>query len=80
MVMREDLKEKVIEILAEFTELNKENIEEHTSLIADMDLNSLDVINVVVAFEEEFDIDIPDRIISDFVTVKNIMEYLEQQV
>lgn len=78
--MRDDLKEKVIGILAEFTELNKENIEEDTSLIADMGLNSLDVVNVVVAFEEEFDIDIPDRIISDFVTVKNIMEYLGQQV
>ena len=39
-----------------------------------------DVINVVVAFEEEFDIEIPDSKIKELVTVGNIVEYLERYV
>lgn len=72
--------EKVIDILAEYTELEKDKISEKSSLIADLGLNSLDVINVVVAFEEEFDIEIPDQKIKDLVTIEDIVKYLEKYV
>jgi acyl carrier protein len=74
-----DMLEKVIEILSEFTALEKDKITEESALIADLGLNSLDVINVVVAFEEEFDIDIPDKAIKSFSTVGDIVKYLEMQ-
>jgi acyl carrier protein len=74
-----DMLEKVIEILSEFTALEKDKITEESALIADLGLNSLDVINVVVAFEEEFDIDIPDKDIKSFSTVGDIVKYLELQ-
>lgn len=72
--------EKVIDILAEYTEMEKDKISEKSSLIADLCLNSLDVINVVVAFEEEFDIQIPDQKIKDLVTVEDIVNYLGKYV
>lgn len=72
--------EKVIEILAEFTTLEKEKITKESGLTTDLGLNSLDVINVVVAFEEEFDIEIPDQRIKALVTVGDIEEYLEKNV
>ena len=72
--------EKVIEILAEFTTLEKEKITKESGLTTDLGLNSLDVINVVVAFEEEFDIEIPDHRIKELVTVGDIEEYLEKNV
>jgi acyl carrier protein len=59
--------------------LEKDKITEESALIADLGLNSLDVINVVVAFEEEFDIDIPDKDIKSFSTVGDIVKYLEMQ-
>lgn len=71
---------KVIEILSEFTEMKQEQMNRDTKLVADMGLNSLDVVNVVVAFEEEFDIEIPDRAIRDLQTVGNIADYLESHV
>jgi acyl carrier protein len=74
-----DMLEKVIGILSEFTALEKDKITEESALIADLGLNSLDVINVVVAFEEEFDIDIPDKAIKSFSTVGDIVKYLEMQ-
>lgn len=68
--------ERVIDILSEFTLLEKEKIAKDSGLVNDLGLNSLDVINVVVAFEEEFDIEIPDSKIKELVTVGDIEEYL----
>ena len=48
--------EKVIDILSEFTMLGKDKMSEQSNLVIDLGLNSLDVINVVVAFEEEFSV------------------------
>lgn len=72
--------DKVIEILAEFTEMDTADMNESTGLVNDMGLNSLDVMNVVVAFEDEFDIEIPDRIIKDLQTIGDITEYIEKHV
>lgn len=72
--------ERVIDILSEFTLLEKEKIAKDSGLVNDLGLNSLDVINVVVAFEEEFDIEIPDSKIKELVTVGDIVEYLERYV
>lgn len=72
--------EKVIDILSEFTMLGKDKMSEQSSLVIDLGLNSLDVINVVVAFEEEFNIEIPDQKIKDLVTVGDITKYLEEHV
>ena len=69
--------ENVMDILTNFTELGKDKMSEQSSLIIDLGLNSLDVISVIVAFEEEFDIEIPDQKIKDLVTIGDIVEYLE---
>lgn len=72
--------EKVIDILSEFTMLGKDKMSEQSNLVIDLGLNSLDVINVVVAFEEEFNMEIPDQKIKDLVTVGDITKYLEEHV
>lgn len=69
--------ERVIDILADFTDLERDKITKNSGLVTDLGLNSLDVINVVVAFEDEFDIEIPDNKIKELVTVEDIVEYLE---
>ena len=70
------MREKIVDILLEYTEAGRENITSETALIADLGLNSLDIMNLVSAFEDEFDIEIPDRIISGFVRVGDIEAYL----
>lgn len=72
--------EKVIEILSEFTTLEKETIERESGLITDLGLNSLDIINAVVTFEEAFDIEIPDGKIAELHTVGDVVDYLETMV
>lgn len=72
--------DKIIDILSEFTELSTEEMNENTELVNDMGLNSLDVVNVIVAFEDEFNIEIPDRIIKDLRTIGDILKYIEENV
>lgn len=72
--------EKVKEILTDYTEVPVTEITLATDLLNDLDLNSLDVVNIVVAFEDEFGIEIPDRAIRDLTTVEDIVRYLEAHV
>lgn len=72
--------EKIIEILEGFTEVEKEKMNKDSKLVADLGLNSLDIVNIVVEFEDEFDIEIPDEDIREFQTIQNILDYLETNV
>ena len=72
--------EKVKEILLDYTEVPAGEITLKTDLVNDLDLNSLDVVNIVVAFEDEFEIKIPDRVIRDLTTVEDIVKYIEEHV
>lgn len=72
--------EKIIEILEGFTEVEKEKMNKDSKLVADLGLNSLDVVNIVVEFEDEFDVEIPDEDIREFQTIQNILDYLETNV
>lgn len=71
--------DKVVQILGDYTDFPTEKMNESTDLVNDLGLNSLDVINVVVAFEDEFGIEIPDRVISGFRTVGDIAAYLDKK-
>lgn len=70
---------RIAKILEGFTEADLSEITEKTELVNDLGLNSLDLVNVVVEFEEEFDIEVPDRIIKNFVTIGDVTEYLKTE-
>lgn len=71
--------DRIKKILAAFTEADITVITEKTELVNNLGLNSLDLVNIVVEFEEEFDIEVPDRDIKNFITVGDIMDYLKNQ-
>ena len=62
--------EKLTNIIREHTGDNSIEINEDMDLKADLGLNSLDLVNLACVVEDEFDIEIPDRNIKDFRTVK----------
>lgn len=70
---------RIAKILEGFTEADLSEITEKTEFVNDLGLNSLDVVNIVVEFEEEFDIEVPDRIIKNFVTIGDVTEYLKTE-
>ena len=66
--------EKIAEILSKYT---KEEITAESTLVNDLGLSSFDIVSIVTAFEDEFDIEISDRDIRKLVSVSDIIEYIE---
>jgi len=71
--------EKLTKIICEHTGNYDITITEDTILIADLGLNSLDLVNLACIVEDEFDIEIPDRAIKDFKTVGDVIAFIEKQ-
>ena len=69
---------KIKQILCSYTDVKE--IEESSVLEADLGLSSFDVVSIVTEFEDEFHIEIPDRDIGKFTSVKDIVKYLEARV
>lgn len=69
--------EKVKELLSASCPYSPEEIEMNSDLIADLEFDSFCLMDMLLAFEKEFDISIPDRDIRLFITVSDIVNYLE---
>ena len=67
---------KVQEIIAEQLELDPAKITMESSLMEDLEADSLDVIELVMAFEEEFGVKMPDEELENIKTVGNIVNAL----
>jgi acyl carrier protein len=72
------VKERVIDIVAEQLGVSKEQITPETSYVNDLGADSLDVVELVMEFEEEFDINIPDDAAEKIQTVGQTIEYIEK--
>lgn len=71
-----EIMEKITNILKEMMEGEIADITEDMELVADLGLSSLDLMDAVVRFEEEFGIEIPDEVITEFRTVGDIAGFL----
>lgn len=71
--------EKVKEIIAETVNCEADEIELTSSLQADLGIDSLDAMEVAMALEEAFEITIEEGAIAKFITVQNIVEYIDAQ-
>lgn len=71
--------DKIRDILEEYVEVSREQITLETTFSDDLGLSSLDVVNIIVAFEDEFDVEISDRMLSKIVTVEDVINLLEKK-
>jgi acyl carrier protein len=72
--------EKVKDIIAEQLGVKKEEIKAESSFIDDLGADSLDTVEVVMALEEEFGIEIPDEDAEKITTVGEAVKYIEDKV
>lgn len=68
--------DKAKNILLNYTNITE--ITEDSMLEADLGLSSFDVLSIVTDFEDMFEIEIPDRDIGKFISVKDILKYLDE--
>ena len=71
--------EKVKDIIVEQLGVNPEQVTEKASFIEDLGADSLDTVELVMAFEEEFSVEVPDEDAEKLQTVGNVIEYIEKK-
>lgn len=74
------MKEEVIKIIASVAEVPEESINLNTNLIADLDLESLDLVTLVSEIENKYELEIPDKEIKKIQTVEDIVNILNSHV
>ncbi len=73
-----DIKNKVVEIIADRLSIEPEKVVDSASFIDDLGADSLDIVELVMAFEEEFGLDIPDDAAEKILTVKDAIGFIEE--
>ena len=68
---------KIKKVVAEQLDCDIANIKEDSKFIEDLGADSLDVVELVMALEEEFDIEIPDEAAEKILTVADALQYIE---
>ena len=71
-----DVAERVKKIVVEHLNVDAEKVTESASFIEDLGSDSLDTVELVMAFEEAFDLDIPDEDAEKIATVKDAVDYI----
>ena len=71
--------DRVKDIIVDELGVNAEDVKLTASLSDDLGADSLDAVELIMAIEEEFDIEIPDEIASEMKIVQDIVSYLEKK-
>jgi len=69
--------EKVSKIIADQLGVDESEIALESSFIDDLGADSLDIVELIMAFEEEFDLEIPDSEAENIKTVNDAVEYIK---
>ena len=71
--------EKVKDIIVEQLGVNPEQVTEKASFIEDLGADSLDIVELVMAFEEEFYVEVPDEDAEKLQTVGDVIKYIDER-
>ncbi len=77
---RDELLKKLKEIVADKLSINEDQITEDASFIDDLGADSLDTVELVMALEDEFDLDIPDEDAEKLTTVGKALDYILERL
>ena len=70
--------EDVKKVIAEQLSVDEDKITMDTSLVEDLKADSLDIVEMVMELESEFDVEIPDDELAQMKTVKDVVDYIEK--
>jgi acyl carrier protein len=73
-------KDKFKEIIVDRLGVDPNEVTDEAHFIDDLGADSLDTVELIMAFEEEFDIEIPDEDAEKLTTVKSALDYLEKRL
>lgn len=70
--------ETMREVICRFVDIDPNTLTEETNIRSELGLNSLELINIAVAIEDEFDVEIPDREVGNIETLGDAMAIIEK--
>jgi acyl carrier protein len=79
MASSEEITERVKAIIVEQLGVGAEEVTPEASFIEDLGADSLDIVELIMALEEEYDIEIPDEDAEKIQTVKDVIGYIEER-
>lgn len=79
MAMPEKLHEKITEIIVEQLGVKPEEVTPEASFVEDLGADSLDTVELVMALEEVFGVEIPDEEAEKIITVGDALKYIEEK-
>lgn len=74
-----DIADRVKKIVAEHLNVEETKVVENASIIDDLGADSLDAVELIMAFEEEFDCEIPDDAAEKILTIKDAVDFISTQ-
>ena len=79
MMSAKKIEEEVRKIIVNQLDINEEEVTPDASFTDDLGADSLDLVELVMAMEEKFDIDIPDEDAEGITTVQKALDYIDNQ-
>ncbi len=73
------IEDKVKDIIVEQLGVNPEQVTQSAKFIEDLGADSLDTVELVMAFEEEFNVEVPDEEAEKLQTVGDVVKYIEEK-
>jgi len=71
------MRKLIVQIIARQLGIEETDVNAKSSVVEDLGADSLDVVELIMALEEEFDLEIPDSEAEKIVSVQNIFDYME---
>lgn len=71
---------EIIKMIATIAEVPEKSLNKNTNLLSDLDLDSLDLVELISEIEEKYEIEIPDSEIKKIQTIDDIVNYLSKNV
>lgn len=72
-----ELQEKVVKLVSEATKMDSSNITQETNFIDDLNLDSLDMVELMMKMEDEFGIEIPEDETENLKSIGDVVSYLQ---
>lgn len=73
------MQEKVIKLISEATKIEESKINMETNFVDDLNLDSLDIVELMMKMEDEFGVEIPEEDAEGLKSVKDVVTYLENK-
>ena len=70
--------EKLIEVICRYVDIDPAKLSADTNIRSELGLNSLELVNIAVAIEDEFEVEIPDREVMNIETLADAVRIIEK--